>query len=685
MCASGCAKTHNLNPAHAVHAALGLVLLLILLLKGSSSADSATVDDETFGFPVAIVETGSTTGSSIAVDASGSVYITGNFRDTVDFDPGAGTAYLTSAGFADIFIQKLNSDGKFLWVKAITGIGHDRSFGIAVDATGNVYTTGSFQSTADFDPGAGTFSLTSAGPTDMFVCKLDSAGSFVWAKSMGGSLGDFASGIAVDASGNVYITGTLSQARSPAWKAAKMGSGGTDADIFVSKLDSDGNFLWANSMGGVLIDGGRGIAVDAWGNVYIAGAFLHSADFDPGMDAAILTTAGQLDFFVCKLSSRGIFLWAKAMGGPRHDYVYSIAVDAWGNVYTTGSFWTTADFDPGEGVANLTSTGKVDIFVSKLDSHGNFQWAKAMGGTGEDLGLSIALDTSGNVYTTGYFQSRVDFDPGAGRAVLTSAGDLDIFIQKLDSEGNYLWARAMGGANIDKGRGIAVDMSDNVYITGSFVGTVDLHPGRRVANLTSEISHGVFITKFNESELALKTWVDSQFVGSENGSGEMPFNTLPEALSAAPDLGTIRIIGDEGTSVYSATTPIDKAVTLEAENGPIRIERDSSTGTRGPGGDGSKPNTSASGSARMAGGAESSKSVRRVRTGSWKLRPEVFVDFGYKGHELGTKAKPVNTMKEAIQVVMEGGTVWFRGGTTNETFDRLDKPMSLKVWEDESR
>ena len=138
MSASSCAKNHNLDPAHAVHAALRLLLLLILLLNGCSSADSASVDDVAFGFPVAIVETGSTTGSSIVVDASGNVYTTGNFRDTVDFDPGAGTAYLTSAGFADIFIQKLNSDGEFLWAKAIAGIGHDRSFGIALDESGNV-------------------------------------------------------------------------------------------------------------------------------------------------------------------------------------------------------------------------------------------------------------------------------------------------------------------------------------------------------------------------------------------------------------------------------------------------------------------------------------------------------------------------------------------------------------------
>jgi hypothetical protein len=140
------------------------------------------------------------------------------------------------------------------------------------------------------------------------------------------------------------------------------------------------------------------------------------------------------------------FAWAKGIGATDgDDRAYSIAVDAAGNVYTTGYFEGTADFDPSAGVFNLTSAGSVDIFVSKLDASGNFVWAKAMGGTSIDQATSIAVDASNNVYTTGYFYNTADFDPSAGVANLTSAGSGDIFVSKLDASGNFVWAKAMGG------------------------------------------------------------------------------------------------------------------------------------------------------------------------------------------------------------------------------------------------
>jgi hypothetical protein len=138
----------------------------------------------------------------------------------------------------------------------------------------------------------------------------------------------------------------------------------------------------------------------------------------------------------------GDFVWAKRMGGTNRDIGYSITTDASGGVYTTGVFEGTVDFDPGEGTFNLTSVGSTDIFVSKLDSNGNFIWAKRLGGTGLDAGNDIALDTSGNIYTTGFFHGTADFDPGAGIFNLTSVVDYypysDIFVSKLDNNGNFV-------------------------------------------------------------------------------------------------------------------------------------------------------------------------------------------------------------------------------------------------------
>ena len=171
------------------------------------------------------------------------------------------------------------------------------------------------------------------------------------------------------------------------------------------------------------------------------------------------------------MDSAGNFVWARQLGGTGNG----IAVDASGNVLTTGSFGGTADFDPGAGTNNLTSAGSFDIFISKLDSAGNLSLAFAVGAAagGTDKGQAIATDAAGNVYTTGYFQGTIDFDPGPGVSLMTSAGGTDIFVVKLDSAGNFVWARQFGGTSDDQGNGIAVDASGNVLTTGYFKGTAD--------------------------------------------------------------------------------------------------------------------------------------------------------------------------------------------------------------------
>ena len=563
MSANPCAKTQNLSRSHTVCAAAGLGLVLIIAFAGSASAN-----DVAFGYAAGMGGTGGDVGGGIVVDASGSVYTTGSFQGTADFDPGAGTANLTSTGNFDIFVSKLDSAGNFVWAKAMGGTSGDFGNGIAVDASGNVYTTGSFKGTVDFDPGMNTFNLASAaGSSDIFVQKLDSAGDFVWAKAMGGTSSDFGSDIAVDASNNVYTTGGFSSVAdfAPGAGTANLISAGLD-DIFVSKLDSLGNFAWAKAMGGTGSDFGSGIVVDASDNVYTTGQFSGTADFDPGTGALDLSSTGQSDIFVSKLNPAGIFLWAGAMGGTTSDTGKDIALDASENVYTTGVFAGTADFDPGEATENLASAGSNDIFVSKLDSSGIFIWAKALGGTGLDNGLGITVDALSDVYTTGQFSGTADFDPGAGAANRTSAGQSDIFVSRLDSAGNFVWAKAMGGTSGDISGGIAVDPFGNVYTTGNFTGTADFDPDLDAANLLSAGNADIFVSK-----LAFATWVDFGFVGSEDGSKDNPFDTLLEGLLAAPASTLVKIKGDTGDSVSNETMTINQAVTIEAVNGAVRI------------------------------------------------------------------------------------------------------------------
>ena len=425
----------------------------------------------------------------------------------------------------------------FTWAKSMGGTSGDRGYSIATDASGNVYTTGYFAGTADFDPGAGTFNLTSAGYNDIFISKLDAFGNFVYAKSMGGTSNDEGISIALDASGNVYTTGDFGGTVDfdPGLGIFNLTSAGSP-DIFISKLDASGNFLWAKAMGGTDLDRGFSLSFDASGNVYTTGDFGGTADFDPGAGTFNLTSAGYEDIFISKLDISGNFVWAKSMGGTDYDVGYSIALDASSNVYTTGYFQGTADFDPGTGTFNLTSTGSEDIFISKLDASGNFVYTKSMGGTGTDHGHSIAIDASGNVYTTGYFYDIADFDPGTGTFNLTSVGYDDIFISKLDASGNFVYAKSMGGTSNDYGYSIALDASGNVYTTGVFYGTADFDPGAGTFNLTSAGTYDIFVHKmsqttvFSENELlkAIKVYPNpaQEYINLKTNSNEFTIEIL---------------------------------------------------------------------------------------------------------------------------------------------------------------
>jgi gliding motility-associated-like protein len=389
-------------------------------------------------------------GNSIAVDATGNLYVIGNFSGTVDFDPGPGTYNLTSAGNSDMFIAKLDSSGNFIWAKQIGG--GDSSFYIAsgssitLDAAGNIYSTGTFEGIVDFDPSPSVFTLSAIGNFSIlasFVLKLDVDGNFVWAKHIGGGI-DWAGGrsIVTDAAGNVYTSGIFQWVQDFDPGPAVFNLDGEYSNIYITKLDADGNFIWAKAPEFTFanngIEGGR-IALDAAGNIYCTGDFFGEADFDPGAGVFTLNSVcGDKDIFVWKLTNDGNFVWVKQIGGVGIDQGTGIAVDQSGNVYTSGVFSNTVDFDPGPGIYNLTTSAWSSQlpgshrYLSKLNTNGDFVWAK-MDWYADDYFYSrlASFDTAENFYTTGGFQNTVDFDPGPGIYNLTSFGTDDIFVLKV--------------------------------------------------------------------------------------------------------------------------------------------------------------------------------------------------------------------------------------------------------------
>jgi gliding motility-associated-like protein len=446
---------------------------------------------------------------AITVDDAGNIYTTGFFTETVDFDPGPGVTNLTAFEDEDAFVCKMDNAGNLVWARRFEGTNYQTGLTIAVDAAGNVYTGGIFFGRVDFDPGPATFFISVFGNKDDFVCKLSSSGDFVWAKQLGGTTNDRLTSLTIDNQGNLLLTGYFNGVADfdPAPSTFYLTSTG-DADIFLLKLDAaNGNFIWVDQVGGASFDASYSVKTNAAGDVFICGFFLGTVDFDPGAGTSLINSFGDDDAFILKLDKDGKFIWVKRMGGNLYDRANSLCLDKNNNILIAGYFDGTADFDPGAGVFSLTALGNDDAFIVKLDSNGVFNWAKSMGGTSFQRPYIITSDDTGAVYTVGYFDGLTDFDPGSGVFNISSVANLDIFVSKLDANGNFLWVKQFGGPAFEAGYALFVDRFKNVYTAGSFDGTVDFDPNSGVYNLTTKGSKDIFIHKIKQCPFAATVMV----------------------------------------------------------------------------------------------------------------------------------------------------------------------------------
>jgi uncharacterized protein YegP (UPF0339 family) len=421
----------------------------------------------------------------ISVDSSKNAYTTGSFSGTVDFGGGD----VTSNAVSDIFVVKLDSDGNFQWVYTAGGSGNDRAVDIGTDSSGNSYITGNFSETVNFGGG----DVTSAGNSDdIFVVKLDSDGNFQWVYTAGGTQDgtssttlkfDGGTGIDIDSSGNVYITGIFDT-------VVDFGGGNVSSsgkDIFVLKLDTDGNFQWVYNVLSSGNDDANSITTDPSGNTYTTGYFYNTADFGGGD----VTSNGYNDIFVVKLDSDGNFQWVYTAGGTGVDELHAIAIDSSDNVLTTGYLSSTVNYGGGVRISAVTVTA----LVLKLDSFGSLVWVNAYGGQGAQEGLGIAVDSSDNIFTTGYFYNTVDFGDGD----VTSTGNEDIYILKLNSSGSFQWIKTYGStaastSYYDVTNDITVDTDGNVYTVGATGENTDFGTGNIVGS-----SFDSFVLKLTSS------------------------------------------------------------------------------------------------------------------------------------------------------------------------------------------
>lgn len=385
-------------------------------------------------------------------------------------------------------------------VLKLGGSGHDQSNGIVLDASGNIYTTGWFESSLTF----GSTTINSSGLEDIYVAKYSSTGTPLWIAKAGGATTDYSYDIQLDAVGNTYITGLFTG-------TAVFGSytlnclGGTD--IFIAKLDPLGNFLWAKRAGSSATgsDMGNALATDAVGNIFVIGVFEGTADFE----AINVTSAGGPDVFIAKYNTAGNIIWVTTAGGAGLDYGTDIILDK-NELFFTGSFAFTAAF----GSTNLTTIGYGDIFIARADTAGNI--TMAAGAEAQNSGaysdaFGIARDGSGNILVTGRLSGTADF----GSNSLTSIGYEDLIVAKYNTSNTWEWIRQAGGSDADmSGERVAVDEDNNIYVTGFMMDTVDFS-GTMINS--DEFGYNVFVVKYTNT--GTQVWVKAESGTSEEVYG----------------------------------------------------------------------------------------------------------------------------------------------------------------------
>ncbi|MBK5286095.1 MAG: T9SS type A sorting domain-containing protein [Bacteroidia bacterium] len=424
-------------------------------------------------------------------DSSGHLYVAGSFDSpTITL----GTLTLTNANptTLDMFIAKYDSLGNVIWAHRAGGSNGENAVALSVDNAGNIYVTGSFNSSS-ITFGATTLTNASAPSSDLYVTKYDSSGNVIWAKRAGGTSSDSPEELNIDNVGNVYITGEFRSTPMTIGTINLFNTNSTYSDIFTAKYDSSGNVIWARKAGGNDYDNVYSIGADNSGNVFIGGWF-YSTTFSFG-SISIQNNSGVEHIFLAKYDSNGNILWAKALGGNGWADLNSLTCDAFGNVCIGGSFGTDSIFFGNNlTLPNICPNG--DILIAKADSAGDFLWARNFGDNSGSATQDIYVDGFGNLYLAGQF-SGDSITLGQTTLYNNNFTMTDIFIAKYDSIGNVIWARSANGNSYDYTYAITRDNFSNIYVTGIFQSSQLIFGSDTVFNLNAPYND-FFITKLKD-------------------------------------------------------------------------------------------------------------------------------------------------------------------------------------------
>ena len=453
-------------------------------------------------------------GQALHTDARGYSAVGGSFNGSITMN----SINLSGGSGQSGFIAVYDSVGTIQWARANTGTGTATVLGITRDGSGNILATGYFTGSITW----GTTALSSSGSEDIFVVKYSSSGTFLWAIKAGGSSIDQGFAISADASGNVYVTGYITG-------AVSFGALNTTAsfyDAFLVKYNASGVEQWLQKGGGSSTDYGRGVAVDASGNVYLAGDIYGTGNCTFG--TVTVNGAGAYDAFIAKYNNAGTIQWVRTGGGALNDRFTAASVDPSGNVLVTGFTSGNVSFSSN----NLTPIGDQDIVIAKYTPTGTLSWIRQAGGAlSYNAGYAICSDATGNVYVSGTFQNTISF----GSLSMQSLG-LDPFVARYTSGGSPVWIQRAGAGLDDEGKGIGVDTSGRTYFTGWFNGNATPFG---VHTLVSAGQEDIFMARLDSGVITLNPVIttycagDSIFIPYQAFGDFQPLNFFVAELSNA--------------------------------------------------------------------------------------------------------------------------------------------------------
>lgn len=439
-----------------------------------------------------------------------------------------------------LFFFSLANAQNSQWLLGIGGPDVDHLAAMVTDSSGNLYMTGFFSNTVDFDPGPGVFNVTTKGENDIFVTKLNADGIHQWTRTFGSVTNDSGRDLILDYSGHLVIrgeyTGTVDFNPGPAIYNL---SGGYN---FILKLDTSGNFIrvFENSISG------SSMACDKANNIYISSSLGNTIDVDPGPATILMTSNGLKDAMVQKFDSTGAFKWAIRVGGPGQDYGAKVLYNTFSNtIYLTGAFSQTVDFDPGNSVYQMTSAGDQDMFIMACSAQGVFKWAKRIGSTSTDIAYGGVTDKASNLYSLSKFELNVDFDPGPDSTILKRSQSSGIAIFKLDSQGTFQWAKKML-YRVDA-RDIAIGIQNDLLVTGSFSGTVDIDVDTGVSRLSS--AGDGFVFRLSEEG----TYLSARQLGRQGGQSPTMIDVLPSGYLTLGGSFSLKCSFDFGNGIQTIT------------------------------------------------------------------------------------------------------------------------------------